>query len=79
MDCIVHGVAKRWPRLSDFHFHFHGGLIPVPVCWSIGPDFHAVVCMTQVGSGLVLSCWWVGLGPDNTRQEGGFQIVACQH
>ena len=20
MDCIVHGVAKRWTRLSDFHF-----------------------------------------------------------
>ena len=22
MDRIVHGVAKRWTRLSDFHFHF---------------------------------------------------------
>ena len=21
MDCIVHGVAKGWTRLSDFHFH----------------------------------------------------------
>ena len=21
MDCIVHGVAKSWTRLSDFHFH----------------------------------------------------------
>ena len=21
MDCIVHGVAKNWTRLSDFHFH----------------------------------------------------------
>ena len=21
MDCIVHGVAKSWRRLSDFHFH----------------------------------------------------------
>ena len=20
MDCIVHGVAKSWARLSDFHF-----------------------------------------------------------
>ena len=35
MDCIVHGVAKSWTRLSDFHFHFlnimkvtqvHGGI-----------------------------------------------------
>ena len=22
LDCIVHGVAKSWKRLSDFHFHF---------------------------------------------------------
>ena len=22
MDCIVHEVAKRWTRLSNFHFHF---------------------------------------------------------
>ena len=22
MDCIVHGVAKSWTRLSDFHFLF---------------------------------------------------------
>ena len=21
MDCIVHGVAKSWTHLSDFHFH----------------------------------------------------------
>ena len=23
MDCIVHGVAKSWTRLSDFHFLTH--------------------------------------------------------
>ena len=23
MDCIVHGVAKSWTRLSDFHFSLH--------------------------------------------------------
>ena len=22
MDCIVHGIAKSWTQLSDFHFHF---------------------------------------------------------
>ena len=22
MDCIVHGVAKSWTQLSDFHSHF---------------------------------------------------------
>ena len=21
MDCTVHGVAKSWPQLSNFHFH----------------------------------------------------------
>ena len=23
MDCIAHGMAKNWTRLSDFHFHSH--------------------------------------------------------
>ena len=23
MDCIVHGVAKSWTQLSDFHTHTH--------------------------------------------------------
>ena len=23
MDSIVHGVAKCWTRVNDFHFHFH--------------------------------------------------------
>ena len=22
LECIVHGVAKSWTQLSDFHFHF---------------------------------------------------------
>ena len=22
IDCIVHGIAKSWTQLSDFHFHF---------------------------------------------------------
>ena len=24
MDCIVHGVAKSWKQLNDFHFHDKG-------------------------------------------------------
>ena len=28
MDCIVHGVAKSWIQLSDFHF-FPWGLNPL--------------------------------------------------
>ena len=27
MDCIVHGVAKSWTRLSDVHFHIVGKTI----------------------------------------------------
>ena len=23
MDCVVHGAAKCWTRMSDFHFDFH--------------------------------------------------------
>jgi len=26
MDCIDHGVAKSWTRLSDFLFHFHASI-----------------------------------------------------
>ena len=28
MDCIVHGVTKRWTQLGDFHFHFILGPSP---------------------------------------------------
>jgi len=27
MDCIVHGVAKNWTQLRDFHFHFQYSFI----------------------------------------------------
>ena len=27
MDCMVHGVAKSWTQLSNFHFHFSLGRI----------------------------------------------------
>ena len=27
MDCIVHGVAKSWTQLSNFHFHFSFRLV----------------------------------------------------
>ena len=32
--CIVHGVAKSWKRLSDFHFHFHPVTrnLDIPIC-----------------------------------------------
>ena len=28
MDCKVHGVAKSWTQLSDFHFHFIFSCVP---------------------------------------------------
>ena len=31
MDCRVHGVAKSWTRLSNFHVHFHSNLCEVIV------------------------------------------------
>ena len=37
MDCIVHGVAKSWAQLSDFHFHtVHG----IAKSWTLPRDFH---------------------------------------
>ena len=37
-DCIVHGVAKSWIWLSDFHFHWRGGqgLLPLPAAVTDG-------------------------------------------
>ena len=23
IDCLIHGVAKRWTQLNNFHFHFN--------------------------------------------------------
>ena len=34
MDCIVHGVAKSWTRLSDFHFLFmESEVLPFVALW----------------------------------------------
>ena len=27
MDCITHGITKSQTQLSNFHFHFHEGLV----------------------------------------------------
>ena len=36
MDCIVHGVAKSWTQLSDFHFHCFIDYIKTFEC--VGPN-----------------------------------------
>ena len=33
MNCIVHGIAKSWTRLSDFHFNHLVGLLLCPWTW----------------------------------------------
>ena len=34
VDCIVHGVAKSWTRLSDFHFLFmKSEILPFVAPW----------------------------------------------
>ena len=43
MDCTVHGVAKSWTRLSDFHFTFPLGQHRLPRARSPG--------VTMAGSG----------------------------
>ena len=46
MDCIVHGVAKSWTRLSDFHFSSDGKTW-AGVC---GPDHsHSPICCRRGG------------------------------
>ena len=32
MDRVVHGVAKSWTRLSDFHFHTQDWLTLIVCC-----------------------------------------------
>ena len=36
MDCIVHGVAKSWTQLRDFHFHYFIDYIKTFEC--VGPN-----------------------------------------
>ena len=31
MECIVHGVAKSWTRLSDFHFSSHASKVMLKI------------------------------------------------
>ena len=31
MECIVHGVAKSWTRLSDFHFISHASKVMLKI------------------------------------------------
>ena len=32
MDCIVHEVAQRWTRLSNFHFHLVAQIVKKSAC-----------------------------------------------
>ena len=47
MDCIVHGVAKSWTQLRDFHFHLFIYFWPCWVC---------VVVWAFLKQGLLSSC-----------------------
>ena len=38
IDCVVHGVAKSWTHLNNFHFHFMMQGSGGPALWgSLGP------------------------------------------
>ena len=51
MDCIVHGVAKSWTRLSDFHFHniIKGLKIETfPKINQLSSDLHKIVRESEI-------------------------------
>ena len=39
MNCIVHGVAKSWTGLSNFHFHFHRNTACIKNSWRNHPRY----------------------------------------
>ena len=41
MDCIVHGIAKNWTRMNDFHFLSHIFFEEVSVKL-FGPSFNQI-------------------------------------
>ena len=51
MDCVVHGVAKSWTQLSDFHFHF-GTLVRAQE--AVGGEGRSLASTPRPGQ--VLSC-----------------------
>ena len=60
MDCIVHGVAKSWTRLGDFHFHYNYvcDLYAFSV-WLSEPTYlhtHVFMCMCASGIYLEIDC-----------------------
>ena len=56
MDCIIHGVAKSWTRLSDFHFqvlkqnHGSGILSPSIVTSSLGDSVDVLSLTPETGN-----------------------------
>jgi len=51
MDYTVHGVAKSWTRLSDFHFQ--QSIEQSPLCYTLNPcwlsilDIAVCTCQSQ--------------------------------
>jgi len=67
MDCIVHGVAKSWTRLSDFHFtslHFR---------WFSGKESICNAGAAEYASLISVSVRSPGEGNGNTLQH------SCPH
>ena len=68
MDCIVHGVAKSWTQLRDFHFHRNSPLrrwllfTRMSQCMARGLNLYPLVQRTESSRPLecntrVSACW----------------------
>ena len=83
MNCIVHGVAKSWTQLRDFHFHRNPPLCRWPLftrvsqCMAWGLNLYPLVQHTESPSPLacntrVLACWCVAALSNGHEASMGF-------
>ena len=74
MDCIVHGVAKSWTQLSNFHFHWGivavvSGLVLLPGAIKKEQVARCENSNKEGGWGRALE-WWVCTWKGNVRANG---------
>ena len=63
---LVHGVTKRWTRLSDFHFH-----IDITSAWNLKHNTEELIYNTETGSQTWRTALWLPSGRGLEREGLG--------
>ena len=79
MKCIVHGVAKSWTRLSDFHFISHASKVMLKILQArlqqyVNQEFPDVQAGFRKGRGTrnqITSIFWI-IEKENSRKMSTF-------